>query len=88
MKIRKKWWLGPIMFMLLLLSMLFVFTQGSTLAPFHLHAVLGSQAQYGGISMVLPVLFYLQTDVSKMAGTEVHAETKWFLSPGNQCVNQ
>jgi hypothetical protein len=88
MKIRKKWWLGPIMFMLLLLSMLFVFTLGIDSRTIHLHAVLGSQAQYGGISMVLPVLFYLQTHVSKMAGTEVHAETKRFLSPGNQCVNQ
>ena len=34
MKVRKKWWLGPIMFMLLMLSMLLVFTQGSALAPF------------------------------------------------------
>lgn len=34
MKVRKKWWLGPIVFMLLLLGMLLVFTQGSALAPF------------------------------------------------------
>jgi hypothetical protein len=34
MKVRKKWWLGPIIFMLLLLGLLLVFTQGSALAPF------------------------------------------------------
>ena len=34
MRIRKKWWLGPIVTMLLLLGMLLVFTQGSALAPF------------------------------------------------------
>lgn len=34
MKIRKKWWLGPIVFMLLALGLLLVFTQGSALAPF------------------------------------------------------
>jgi hypothetical protein len=34
MKMRKKWWLGPIAFMLLLLGLLLVFTQGSALAPF------------------------------------------------------
>jgi hypothetical protein len=34
MKVRKKWWLGPIVFMLLLLGLLIVFTQGSALAPF------------------------------------------------------
>jgi hypothetical protein len=34
MKARKKWWLGPIIFMLLLLGLLIVFTQGSALAPF------------------------------------------------------
>lgn len=34
MKVRKKWWLGPIVLMLLLLGMLLVFTQGSALAPF------------------------------------------------------
>ncbi|MEK9138635.1 MAG: DUF5989 family protein [Bacteroidota bacterium] len=34
MKVRKKWWLGPIILMLLLLGMLLVFTQGSALAPF------------------------------------------------------
>jgi hypothetical protein len=34
MRVRKKWWLAPIMFVLLLLSMLIVLTQGSALAPF------------------------------------------------------
>lgn len=34
MRIRKKWWLGPIMMFLLLLGVLIVFTEGSALAPF------------------------------------------------------
>jgi hypothetical protein len=34
MRIRKKWWLGPIVIVLLLLGLLVVFTQGSALAPF------------------------------------------------------
>jgi hypothetical protein len=34
MKHRKKFWLGPIMFVLLLLGALIVFTEGSALAPF------------------------------------------------------
>ena len=34
MRVRKKWWLGPIVLMLLLLSLLLVFTQGSAIAPF------------------------------------------------------
>lgn len=34
MKIRKKWWLGPIVVMLALLGLLVVFTQGSAVAPF------------------------------------------------------
>ena len=34
MRLRKKWWLGPIVFMLLLLGLLVVLTQGSVLAPF------------------------------------------------------
>jgi hypothetical protein len=34
MKVRKKWWLGPIFIVLLLLSLLIVLTQGSALAPF------------------------------------------------------
>jgi hypothetical protein len=31
---RKKWWLGPIVLLLLLLGLLVVFTEGSALAPF------------------------------------------------------
>jgi hypothetical protein len=34
MKIRKKWWLGPIVVTLLLLSVLIVLTEGSAVAPF------------------------------------------------------
>jgi hypothetical protein len=34
MKVRKKWWLGPIMIFLVLLGVLIVFTEGSALAPF------------------------------------------------------
>ena len=34
MRVRKKFWLGPIMLVLFLLGMLIVFTEGSALAPF------------------------------------------------------
>jgi hypothetical protein len=34
MKVRKKWWLGPIFFVLILLGLVIVLTQGSALAPF------------------------------------------------------
>ncbi len=34
MKVRKKWWLSPIIIFLLLLSVLIVLTQGSAIAPF------------------------------------------------------
>jgi hypothetical protein len=34
LKIRKKWWLAPILVLLLLLGALIVITQGSALAPF------------------------------------------------------
>jgi len=34
LKIRKKWWLTPIVIFLLLLGSLIVFTQGSAVAPF------------------------------------------------------
>jgi hypothetical protein len=34
MKIRKKWWLGPIVVTLLLLSVLILLTEGSAVAPF------------------------------------------------------
>jgi hypothetical protein len=34
MKVRKKWWIGPIVLFLLVLGMFIVFAQGSALAPF------------------------------------------------------
>jgi len=34
LKVRKKWWLTPIVIVLLLLGSLIVFTQGSALSPF------------------------------------------------------
>lgn len=34
LKVRKKWWLTPIVVILLLLGTLIVFTQGSAVAPF------------------------------------------------------
>ena len=34
LKIRKKWWLGPIVAALVLVGMLLVLTEGSALAPF------------------------------------------------------
>ena len=34
LKVRKKWWLGPIILFLLLLGFLIIFTEGSALAPF------------------------------------------------------
>lgn len=34
MKERKKWWLGPIVIMLLLLGLLIILAQGSAVAPF------------------------------------------------------
>ena len=34
LKVRKKWWLGPIVLVLLLLVLLLALTQGSALAPF------------------------------------------------------
>ena len=33
-KVRKKWWLGPILLFLLLLSLLMVAAKGSAVAPF------------------------------------------------------
>ena len=33
MRVRKKWWLGPIVVMLALLGLLVVFTSGSAVAP-------------------------------------------------------
>ena len=34
LKTRKKWWLGPIIFIMLLMSLLIVLTEGSAVAPF------------------------------------------------------
>ena len=34
MKVRKKWWLAPIVIILLLLGALIVLTEGSAVAPF------------------------------------------------------
>ena len=34
LKQRKKWWLAPIAILLLVLSLLIVFTEGSAVAPF------------------------------------------------------
>lgn len=34
MKVRKKWWLAPIVTILLLLGALIIFTESSALAPF------------------------------------------------------
>jgi hypothetical protein len=34
MRVRKKWWLGPIVLVMLMLSLLIILTQGSALAPF------------------------------------------------------
>ncbi|MBN2000851.1 hypothetical protein JW935_25095 [candidate division KSB1 bacterium] len=34
LKVRKKWWLTPIVVLLVLFGALIVFTQGSALAPF------------------------------------------------------
>ncbi len=34
MRVRKKWWLGPIFFVLIILGLFIVVTQGSALAPF------------------------------------------------------
>ncbi len=34
LRVRKKWWLAPIVIFLLLMGALIVFTQGSALAPF------------------------------------------------------
>ena len=34
MKVRKRWWLAPIIIVLLLLGLLIVFTESSAVAPF------------------------------------------------------
>ncbi|MDA0691248.1 MAG: DUF5989 family protein [Nitrospinae bacterium] len=34
MKARKKWWLGPIILVMLLMSLLIILSEGSAVAPF------------------------------------------------------
>ncbi len=34
MRVRKRWWLAPIIILLILLGLLIVFTEGSALSPF------------------------------------------------------
>jgi len=34
MRIQKKWWLGPLIFVLVLMGILIILTEGSALAPF------------------------------------------------------
>ena len=34
LKTQKKWWLAPIVFIMLLMSMLIILTEGSAVAPF------------------------------------------------------
>jgi len=34
MKTRKKWWLGPIVLVMLLMSLLIILSEGSAVAPF------------------------------------------------------
>jgi hypothetical protein len=34
MKIRKKWWLAPLVFILVFMSLIIILTEGSALAPF------------------------------------------------------
>lgn len=34
MRVRKKWWLGPIILVMMMVGALLVFAQGSALAPF------------------------------------------------------
>jgi hypothetical protein len=34
LRVRKKWWLGPVIVLLVMLSLLIVLAQGSALAPF------------------------------------------------------
>ncbi len=34
MRVRKSWWLAPIIILLILLGLLIVFTEGSALSPF------------------------------------------------------
>ena len=34
MRMQKKWWLGPLVFVLVLMGILIILTEGSALAPF------------------------------------------------------
>jgi hypothetical protein len=34
MRMQKKWWLGPLVFILVLMGILIILTEGSALAPF------------------------------------------------------
>jgi hypothetical protein len=34
MKIQKKWWLAPLVFILVFMSLIIILTEGSALAPF------------------------------------------------------
>lgn len=34
LKVRKKWWLGPIILVLVMMSLLIILTEGSAVAPF------------------------------------------------------
>jgi len=34
MKSRKKWWLGPIIFIMLMMGLLIILSEGSAVAPF------------------------------------------------------
>ena len=34
LKVRKKWWLGPIILILVMMSLLIILTEGSAVAPF------------------------------------------------------
>ena len=45
LKHRKKWWLAPITIMLVLLSFLIIFTEGSALAPF-IYAISDRQREF------------------------------------------
>ena len=54
LKIRKKFWLLPIVFILVLFGALIVFTESSVLAPFIYNFVLGRFNVYFGYLGILP----------------------------------
>jgi hypothetical protein len=45
MRVRKKFWLMPIISLLLLLGALIVFTQGSAVAPFYIYIILNDEKE-------------------------------------------